>query len=140
MITAVHPYLNFDGDASEAIALYTEAIGAEIVEIMRWGQMPGGGDEIPAALADRVMHATLRIGEGTVMLSDMPPQFERRAGNHNHVMLQCSDAADVDRIFAKLAVDGDPRMPPDDTFWNARYAELVDRFGIGWKLNHQRQS
>ncbi|MEZ4381945.1 MAG: VOC family protein [Nannocystaceae bacterium] len=138
MITAVHPYLNFAGDAAEAIALYTEALGAEVVESMRWGQMPSGEGEVPPGLADKIIHAQLRIGQGAIMLNDVPPQVDLSVGNNVHVILQCDAPADVDRIYAKLVEGGEPRMPPGDTFWNARYAELVDRFGVGWKLNHQR--
>jgi uncharacterized glyoxalase superfamily protein PhnB len=26
-------------------------------------------------------------------------------------------------------------MAPQETFWSARYAQLTDRFGIGWQLS-----
>lgn len=30
-------------------------------------------------------------------------------------------------------------MAPHDTFWGAVYGSLVDRFGVGWDLHHQKQ-
>ena len=70
-LKTVNAYLNFDGTASDAIALYQSALGANVQFLQRFGEMPGStfeGDD-----ANRVMHATLTLGSGTLMISDSMP-------------------------------------------------------------------
>jgi PhnB protein len=57
----VTPYLIFTG-ASDAIAFYKKALGAE--EVMRLGG-PGG----------RIGHAEIKIGDSRVMLADEHPEI-----------------------------------------------------------------
>ncbi len=133
MIKQTHPYLSFSGQASAAIELYKHALSAEVVSLMHWRDLPG--QDIPASVADHVLHATLRVGAGTIMISDAPPDHEARSGNRTQCMVQCSEPADVDRMYARLVDGGTSEMAPQNTFWEARYAALVDRFGIRWAFN-----
>src|SRR5689334_5837369 len=101
-IKQLNPYLNFDGTGEQAIKLYESALGAKVVgSVMRFGDSAGG---MPVAPADknRVMHATLQLGVGTIMLSDsMPGQPVATEGNA-HVMLDFDDAADMTKKFDAL--------------------------------------
>ena len=68
----VQPYLNFDGRTEEAIEFYKRAIGAKVEMLMRFKdnpEPPPPGQHPPEA-ANKVMHATLRIGESIVNASD----------------------------------------------------------------------
>src|SRR5262249_32940648 len=58
-IKQLNPYLNFDGTAAKAIALYEKALGAKVDRVQKFGDMPGN---TPPETKDRVMHASLRIG------------------------------------------------------------------------------
>ncbi|MCB9760765.1 MAG: VOC family protein [Alphaproteobacteria bacterium] len=133
MTANINPYLNFDGQASEALDFYTSALGGEVEGVMRWKDMPG--QEVPPQLADNIMHACLKVGDGRIMLSDLPPHMKVAAGNQAHVMLELTEPDDVDRIFAALSEGGEVKMPVENTFWNARYGHLIDRFGVSWMLN-----
>jgi PhnB protein len=128
-ITNVNPYLNFDGTASNAIKLYESALGAKAESVMPFG------DKGPPGTKDRVMHASLRIGGGVVMLSDTMPDMPPPAGNNMHVSVNCDDAADMAKKFDALAVGGQVRMPLQDTFWGAKFGMLTDAFGINWMFN-----
>ncbi|HMQ05529.1 MAG TPA: VOC family protein [Pyrinomonadaceae bacterium] len=59
----VNPYIAFSGNCREAIDFYKQALGAEEVYSQTYGDSPmpdmGNGDAI--------MHATLKIGDSTVM-------------------------------------------------------------------------
>ncbi len=133
MIRATQPYLNFNGDAADAIELYTSALGAEVVSIMRWGDMPNA--DFPPEVAKRVMHVELKIGEGVVMASDVPPDQKVEVGSTTSVMLQFTEPGEIDGKFDALAKGGQVLMPVENTFWNARYGMLVDRFGIRWQFH-----
>jgi len=63
------PYLFFDGRCEEAIAFYRQAIGAEVVMLMRYADGPEGSAQCPDGTrppADKVMHACLQIGSTQV--------------------------------------------------------------------------
>lgn len=136
MITEIAPYLNFAGQASDAIELYKKALGAELVEHMTWGDMPGEG--VPPEMAKGIMHACLKVGTQQLFLSDLPPQMELQRGTGASVLLQFDDPAKLDAVFAVLAEGGEITMPLEDTFWNARFGGLKDRFGVSWMLNCQK--
>ena len=132
-LKTISPYLNFNGDASQAIDLYVQALGATVIAIQRFKEIPGAsfsGEE-----GERVMHATLAIGEAHLMLSDTMPGQVVAPGTNMNVAVQYTDISVVDAHFAKLAEGGQVTMPLENTFWNARFGTLVDRFGISWMLN-----
>ncbi len=65
----VQPYLFFDGRCEEALEFYRSAIGAEVTMLMRTKdssepQQPG---MCPPGSENKVMHASLRIGEATLI-------------------------------------------------------------------------
>mgnify|MGYP006191877857 CR=1 FL=1 len=63
------PYLFFDGRCEEALEYYRRTLGAEVQMMMRFKDSPEPAMNPPDA-GDKVMHASLRIGESTVMASD----------------------------------------------------------------------
>lgn len=131
--TGANAYLNFNGTASEAIALYERALGARVMFLQRFGETPemnATGDT-----ANRVMHATLSIGRTSLMISDAMPGSPVTPGTNTHVCLQYADIDDVDEQFAAMSEGAHILMPLENTFWGARFGMLVDRFGISWMFN-----
>ena len=135
MIKYSCPYLNFDGNAAEAIELYTAALGASVAELMHWKDMPG--EEVPPEMAGRIMHCRLDVGGGHVFLSDLPPHMALKRGSDTSVLLEFDDPDALDRAFAALSEGGSVPMPLENTFWQARFGKVIDRFGIGWMMNCQ---
>lgn len=132
-IKQINPYLNYDGDAAQAIALYERALGAKVESLSRFADMPGS--DAPAAAKDRVMHAVLRLGDGVIMLSDIHPGMRHVPGSNQYVCLELDDVADMAQKFDALAAGGKVSMPLADTFWGARFGMLVDAHGIQWMFS-----
>jgi PhnB protein len=133
-ITSLNPYLNFSGNADQAIALYERALGAKTEMVMRYGEAQGM--EVPPEHRDRVMHATLDIAGSKIMISDAQPGEAVASSNAIHVALHFKgDLDDVARKFDALAEGGEVTMPLADTFWGARFGTLTDAFGIRWMFN-----
>jgi PhnB protein len=132
-IKNLNPYLNFNGTAAKAIELYEKALGAKVESVMRFGE--ARGMDVPPDSKDRVMHASLRLGDGVVMLSDTMPNMPPPAGNNVHVSLNCDDVVDMTKKFEALAAGGKVAMPLQDTFWGAKFGMLIDAFGIHWMFN-----
>lgn len=45
----IQPYLFFDGRCEEAIVFYGQALGAEVLMLMRYGEAPEGSSQCPMA-------------------------------------------------------------------------------------------
>ena len=112
------------GGAADAIAFYREAFGA--VELSR---LPGPGG--------RLMHASIRIGDCVVMLTDEAPEWGSlgaKALGGTPVVLHLY-VADADAAFARaLAAGATARMPVADMFWGDRYGQVDDPFGHRWAI------
>src|SRR6185436_11517852 len=102
--TQINPYLNFGGTAAKAIALYEKALGAKVENLQRFGQVPGM--EVKPEDKERVMHAALRIGGSTIMLSDGPPGKSVPSESNTWISLNYDDAAEMAGQFDALAAGG----------------------------------
>src|SRR5580700_6888825 len=111
-------------DAKRAIEFYQKAFGAEVL-----GVAPGPGD--------KVMHASLKIGDSILMLNDEFPEFGGQLGPSAtgssvalHVYLDDVDTAVQRAVSAGATV----KMPVMDQFWGDRYGVVIDPFGHRWSL------
>ena len=131
----VEPYLFFEGRCDEAIEFYRRALGAEVTMLMRYKDSPEPPQPgmIPPGSENKVMHASLRVGDTTVMASDGrcsgKPGFQGLS-----LSITVSDAAAADRVFAALADGGQVRMPLTKTFFSPRFGMVADRFGVAWMV------
>jgi PhnB protein len=132
-IQQMNPYLNFDGTARQAIALYERALGARVEGLQTFADIPGNTPL--EGNANRVMHAMLHIGGGMLMISDTGPDMPITVGNNVHVCLDFDDASEMARKFDALATGGQINMPLQDTFWGAKFGMLTDAYGIRWMFN-----
>jgi PhnB protein len=131
----IEPYLFFEGRCEEAVEYYRKALGAEVMMLLRYKDSPEPPPpgKLPAGSENKVMHASLRIGETTVMASDGlaqgRPSFEGFS-----LSITVPDEARADKLFAALADGGQVQMPLAKTFWSARFGMVKDRFGVGWMI------
>ena len=131
----VQPYLNFGGRCEEALSFYRTALGAEVETLMRFRESP---DEpppgaIPPGWDDKVMHASMRIGESVVMASDGGCSEEAGFAGFS-LTLSVADPAEAERRFAALADGGRVQMPLAETFFAASFGMVTDRFGVQWMV------
>jgi len=132
----IQPYLFFNGKCEQAIEFYRKALGAEVEMMMRWKESPEPPQPgmVPPGFENKIMHASFRIGETTVMASDgcsaEKPTFEGFS-----LSISVATEPEADRAFAALADGGKVTMPLTKTFWSPRFGMVEDRFGIGWMIS-----
>ncbi len=127
------PYLFFERRCEEAIEFYRGALGAEVTALMRSKDSPDPSMCLPGA-EDKVIHASLCIGDLTVMASD-----GRCRGNPNFqgfsLALTVPDGAAADRLVSALADGGGQvQMPLSKTFFSPGFGMVSDRFGVSWMI------
>jgi PhnB protein len=124
----VHPYLFFNGRCDEAIEFYRAALGAEVTFLMRYKDSP---ETTSHGAPEKVMHATLRIGDANVHVSD-----GRCTGDLSFqgfaLSLMVADDAEAQRLFAALGCGGQVQMPLAKTFFSSQFGMVSDRFGVLW--------
>src|SRR5258708_7702704 len=128
----VQPYVNFDGRCEEALDFYRSALGAEVTTLMRFKESPEPGMVSPGS-ADKVIHASFRVGETTIMASDGRCQG-RSSFQGISLSLTVADDAEAERRFAALADGGQVQMPLAKTFFSSRFGMVADRFGVSWMV------
>jgi PhnB protein len=128
----VQPYLFFEGRCEEALAFYRGALGAEVTMLMRFKESPDPGMVTPGA-EDKVMHASFRVGETTVLASDgrceAPASYQGFA-----LSLTVPNETEAERLFGALVDGGQVQMPLTKTFFSPRFGMVADRFGVSWMV------
>ena len=127
------PYLSFDGQCEAAFTLYARCLGGELGAIFRYAGTPLAG-QVPTDWQDKVMHASVRLGDLVLMGADVAPD-RYQAPKGSSLALHFDDATDAERIFRELAEDGSIVVPLGKTFWADRFGMVVDRFGVPWLIN-----
>lgn len=130
----LNPHLTFDGRCEDAFRFYVGVLGGRIVAMLPYGVSPLA-DRVPTEWRDRILHATLDLGEGRLTGADVPSEEGYRAPEGFSVLLEPGNAAEAERIFARLSEGGQVGMPLQQTFWAERFGMVTDRFGIPWMLN-----
>ena len=128
----LNPYVNFNGQCEAAFEFYEQVLGGKITFKMTWGEMPGA-DQFPPETHKLIMHATLAVGDQTLMGADAPPdRYKQPTGMNVSIHVNKTDG---ERIFNALAQNGNVTMPFQQTFWSPGFGMCVDQFGIPWMVN-----
>lgn len=135
MSTKIEAYLTFGGRCEEAMAFYTKALGATVEMAMRFSESPEPMPEgmVPPGFENKIMHASIMIGESRVMLSDGCGDATEYTGFS--LSISVATEAEAEAAFNALADGGKVTMPLEKTFWSPKFGMLTDRFGVGWMVS-----
>ncbi|HHU12137.1 MAG TPA: VOC family protein [Clostridiaceae bacterium] len=133
-------YLSFDGSCRDALEFYKTLFNGEITYYQEWKDAPESEgesmDDMPDIVPDEVMHASLKIGDTTVMASDNP---YRSTVFGDSVTLTWShpDENEVRRVWeAFVGAGATVHMGLEATFFASLFGSLTDHFGISWQIMH----
>ncbi|MCL2828853.1 MAG: VOC family protein [Oscillospiraceae bacterium] len=120
----ISPYLWFNGNCAEAVALYEKAfhVKAEV--------MPNEEAE------NLVGHAQFKLGNDFVMLCDVPADAPATFGNNMQITINF-DAPDADAMkaaFHALKEDGEVLIALEENDWSKCFGLVVDKFGVMWSI------
>ena len=127
----VSPYIAFKGTCRQAIELYKNALGAEVLFIQTVGESPMSS----MGPAENIMHGTIRVGNSTIMMCD-DPRSEAAVGDGNiSLAIGLNDPERAQKLFDNLAKHGSVIMPLEKTYWAEAFGMVTDRFGLKWMVN-----
>ncbi|HEX7905022.1 MAG TPA: VOC family protein [Chitinophagaceae bacterium] len=128
------PYLNFEGNGTEALQFYSKALDGKVLFQQTFGDSPMGA-QTPDEFKNRLMHASFQCDAGSFMASDGPPGYELKAGNNVSLSLHYNSIEKIEKAFNGLAEGGTVMMPLQETFWAHRFGMLIDKYGFNWMFN-----
>jgi PhnB protein len=133
-MSLLNAYLTFDGNAAEAMRFYEKTLGGKMEMLMTVGESPEAANMPPEA-ANRLMHASLVVGDSMLMASDSMPGMPYEGMKGFGVALNYPTVAEAKRVFDAFADGGQVGMPFEKTFWVEGFGMVTDRYGTPWLIN-----
>lgn len=129
-MSLLNPYLQFRGNAREAMEFYRSVFGGELdVSTFRDFQMPG----IDEAEADSVMHSQLTTSAGFVLMgADVPSMMPYVPAAGMTIALSGNEVDELRGYWDRLSEGADVEMPLELAPWGDLYGQLTDKYGISW--------
>lgn len=132
MTSRLNPYINFRGQARDALEFYQSVFGGEYT-VMTFAEL---GEAPPGVDAAHIMHGQLETPMGfTLMISDVPDGMDLTVGNNVAVSLSGDDADALRGYWERLSADGKVSVPLEKQMWGDEFGQCDDRFGISWLVN-----
>jgi len=137
-MVSINPYLNFLGNTEEAFNFYKSVFGGEFTTFQRFRDIPGS-ETMPAGDLDKIMHVSLPIGNGHVLMATDALEsagHKLTVGNNINISINVDSEQEADHIFNGLSAGGKIEMAMEKTFWGAYFGMFEDKFGIKWMVNY----
>ena len=132
MASVLNPYLNFNGNARQALEFYNSVFGGNL-NVSTFADF---GTPKDAPDADKIMHGQLETAAGyTIMAADVPSHMEFQDPAGFSVSLSGDDGDALRGYFEQLAAGGTVTMPLQKQVWGDEFGMCVDKFGISWLAN-----
>ena len=134
-------YLTFEDNCREVFDFYRSVFGGEYLIILTFGDGPADMGILESE-RDRIMHATISIGDSFLMGSDSASSFAPppTVGDNFSLSYTSSSREEADEFFARLSAGGTVTMPLQETFWGSYFGSCTDKFGINWQLDYELPS
>lgn len=125
----VATFLMFEGQAEEAINLYTTLFEeAAVSHIDRYGANEDG-------VEGTVRHAAFTLKNQQFMCIDSSISHGFTFTPAISIFVTCDSEAEVDRLFAGLSQNGQIMMPLGAYPFSEKFGWCADRFGVSWQLS-----
>jgi PhnB protein len=130
MTSRLNPYLNFNGNARQALDFYTSVFGGELT-LTTFADF--GNQDSPDAA--RIMHGQLETAAGyTIMAADVTSEMPYQAPAGFAVSLSGDDDT-LHGYWDKLSEGGTVTMPLAKQAWGDEFGMCTDQFGVPWLVN-----
>lgn len=137
-MTAINPYINFNGNAEEAFTFYKSVFGGEFAGIIRFKDIASADFPVPEHEANKIMRIALPIGPNMLVANDVPEAMGRVNENENRskIAITADSKEEADRIFNGLSAGGTVEMPMAESPWGTYFAMFRDKYGIEWTVEY----
>jgi PhnB protein len=133
-MTTINPWINFNGNAEEALTFYKSVFGGEFTKIIRFKDIANADFPVAEKDANKLMYIALPIGGSVLIANDVPEFMGKVSENENRskISVGAESKEEAERIFKGLSAGGTVEVPMSDSPWNSYFGMLRDKYGIEW--------
>ncbi len=129
----ITPFINFAGQAAEAIAFYETAFEIKDKKVQLYKDMPADlKSKFPKETDSFVLHAEMTMNGTQVWIGDSSQGIT--SGDMVSLAVPFSKKDDVQKAYDKLKVGGKILMELAPTFYSPLFGVVKDKFGVVWHL------
>ncbi len=129
MSQSIKTFLMFEGKCEQALNWYISLFDDSAVTGIRRYGTEGPGAE------GSVVQATFTLKGQTFMAIDSPVKHDFTFTPAMSLFVDCTDEAEIDRLFVQLSEDGKILMPLNVYPFSRKFGWIADKFGVSWQLN-----
>jgi PhnB protein len=125
MMTAINPWINFNGNAEEAFAFYKSVFGGEFAKVLRFKD------------TNKIMLIALPIGKNNMLMANDVPEVMGRVNENedrSKISVSTESKEEADKLFNGLSVGGKVEEPMGDSPWGSYFGMFRDKYGIEWMI------
>lgn len=131
MASRLNPYVNFNGNARQALEFYASVFGGTPT-FSTFADL--GAADSPDA--ERIMHGMLETDLGfTIMGADVTSDMEYHPMAGASVSISGDDGDVLRGYWDKLSSGGTTTMPFQKQAWGDEFGMCVDKFGVPWMVD-----
>lgn len=134
MKTTLNPYINFNGNAREAMEFYHSVFGGKL-DLNTFGEFHDMASD--PAEKDKIMHGMIMTDELTLMGSDTPSSIPYKEGSTISISLSGDNEDLLKGYWDKLSDGGKITVPIEKAPWGDTFGMFDDKFGVSWLVNIQ---
>lgn len=135
-MATINPWINFNGNAEEALTFYKSVFGGEFTKIIRMKDIASAEFPVSDADAQKIMLITLPIGGTVLMANDVPSFMGQVSENENRskISVTAENREEAEAIFNGLSAGGQVEMPMAQSPWGTQFGMFRDKYGIEWTV------
>ncbi|MEI8223816.1 MAG: VOC family protein [bacterium] len=138
-MTTLSTWINFNGNAEEALTFYQSVFGGEFTKIIHFKDIATDEFPIPETEAQKIMYIALPIGNSGQLVANDVPEFMGHVNeneNRSKILITVSSKDEADRLFNGLSVGGTIEGPLGDSPWGSYAGMFRDKYGIEWIIEY----
>ncbi|MEF2243811.1 VOC family protein [Paenibacillus sp. IITD108] len=140
MTVKLTPYITLEGTAKEAIQFYEQTIGAKVLSIITYGEMPEMPNTFNDELKNLIAHAKLQVGETELMFSDAPGGLHIADGKRVTICITTNDVEKSKQIYEALRQDGQVNIPFQEESFSPGFGDVTDKYGVTFQIFTEYQN
>jgi PhnB protein len=131
----INPWINFNGNAEEALTFYKSVFGGEFTKIVRFKDLASPEFPVPHAEAEKIMLIALPIGNSSILSANDVPTFMGKVNeneNRSKILINTESKEEADQLFNGLSAGGVIEGQMSESPWGSYCGMFRDQYGIEW--------
>ncbi len=140
-MTAINPWINFNGNAEEAFTFYKSVFGGEFSKMIRFKDLAASEFPVAKEEEDKFMLIALPIGTGSTLMANDVPRFMGQVNeneNRSKISVSAESKEEADRLFNGLSAGGSVEGAMGTSPWGTYFGMFRDKYGIEWMIEFSK--